>query len=313
MNLLKNIYNHKKYVKDETLFYKNIYNENLYYFKEIIQEVGQTLIPSIENTRWYDTTTKIEYEPNEKFTTIFDVENKDTITCAKKMVDNGYNPCVLNMASEYKAGGGWQDGRCAQEESLFFKSTYALSLDLKIRAKYTNIINEIKNKFNILNIQLDNWFFPVNKSPTSGFYSPHVYIFRDEDYNILPYNKCFYLSFVAVAGLRNPLILQSGKLEPNHALLLKEKMRTILRIGLGNKHDSMTLGLIGAGVFNNPPKHVAELFCEVFEEVEFKNKFRKITFAILNTKISKKQNNNYEICKEVINNYNKLHVFQQQF
>ena len=45
----------------------------------------------------------------------------------------------------------------------------------------------------------------------------------------------------------------------------KNKMRTILRIGLRHGHDSLVLGA----------------FHEVFEEPEFKDKYRLISFAIL--------------------------------
>ena len=61
----------------------------------------------------------------------------------------------------------------------------------------------------------------------------------------------------------------------------KNKMRTILRIGLRHGHDSLVLGALGCGAFCNPPSHIARLFHEVFEEPEFKNKYRLISFAIL--------------------------------
>ena len=59
------------------------------------------------------------------------------------------------------------------------------------------------------------------------------------------------------------------------------EMRTILRIGLRHGHDSLVLGALGCGAFCNPPSHIARLFHEVFEEPEFKNKYRLISFAIL--------------------------------
>ena len=76
---------------------------------------------------------------------------------------------------------------------------------------------------------------------------------------------------------------------PDHFhLMLKEeaditldKMRTIFRIGLANNHDSLVLSAMGCGAFSNPPKHIAQLFHQVIEEEEFKNRFRLIDFAIL--------------------------------
>ena len=37
----------------------------------------------------------------------------------------------------------------------------------------------------------------------------------------------------------------------------------------------------GCGAFRNPPRHIAELFHQVMEEAEFRNRFRKIVFAII--------------------------------
>ena len=50
---------------------------------------------------------------------------------------------------------------------------------------------------------------------------------------------------------------------------------------LRHGHDSLVLGALGCGAFCNPPSHIAKLFHEVFEEPEFKNKYRLISFAIL--------------------------------
>ena len=50
---------------------------------------------------------------------------------------------------------------------------------------------------------------------------------------------------------------------------------------LRHGHDSLVLGTLGCGAFCNPPSRIARLFHEVFEEPEFKNKYRLISFAIL--------------------------------
>ena len=71
----------------------------------------------------------------------------------------------------------------------------------------------------------------------------------------------------------------------------KNKIRTILRIGLANRHDSLVLGALGCGAFRNPPRHVARLFHEVFQEQEFRNKYRRIVFAILEDHNSRRRHN----------------------
>lgn len=43
----------------------------------------------------------------------------------------------------------------------------------------------------------------------------------------------------------------------------EEKIKSILKIGLVNGHDSIVLGAFGCGAFGNPPKHIAALFEKV--------------------------------------------------
>ena len=53
------------------------------------------------------------------------------------------------------------------------------------------------------------------------------------------------------------------------------------RLALANGHDSLVAGAFGCGAFRLPSETVAALFNEILSETEFRNKFRKITFAIL--------------------------------
>ena len=89
------------------------------------------------------------------------------------------------------------------------------------------------------------------------------------------------MSFVAVAAINHPDLDRDGNICEEDAALTKNKMRTMLRIGLLNGHDSIVLGAFGCGAFHNPPKHIARLFHEVIDEKEFKDKYKLIAFAIL--------------------------------
>ena len=88
-------------------------------------------------------------------------------------------------------------------------------------------------------------------------------------------------AFISVAGINHPTLTSEGMIDEAHIEMIKNKIRTILRIGLQNGHDSLVLGALGCGAFCNPPQHIALLFYEVLKEKEFINKYKHISFAIL--------------------------------
>jgi ADP-ribosyl-[dinitrogen reductase] hydrolase len=63
-----------------------------------------------------------------------------------------------------------------------------------------------------------------------------------------------------------------------------EKIRTIFRIALNHGHDAIVLGAWGCGAFKNPPQHIAKMFHQIMDEAEFRNRFKKIVFAIIDRK-----------------------------
>jgi uncharacterized protein (TIGR02452 family) len=64
------------------------------------------------------------------------VINADCLDVALNMITRGLNPLVLNMASDYQPGGGWQRGSGAQEECLFRRSSLHMALEPKKRQYY---------------------------------------------------------------------------------------------------------------------------------------------------------------------------------
>ncbi|CAM6054317.1 unnamed protein product [Sphagnum tenellum] len=183
------------------------------------------------------------------------------------------------MASASHPGGGWLKGALAQEEDIFMRSTYDLSLSESMHLDTKR-----------------NWKYPIPE--TGGIYSPNVFIFRDNSkngYAVWDYENCSYLDFVAVAAVRKPEVT-NGMMSRRETYITLEKMRTMLRIALMNNHESILLGAFGCGAFGNPPRQIANLFLRVFSEAEFKGRFKNIDFAILDTR----NEGNFEIFKRIL-------------
>ena len=72
--------------------------------------------------------------------------------------------------------------------------------------------------------------------------------------------------------------------------ITRNKIRTVFRLGLTYGNDALVLGAFGCGAFKNPPAEIAKLFHEVMEEPEFKNKYRLITFSIIEDHNSNNRN-----------------------
>ena len=51
----------------------------------------------------------------------------------------------------------------------------------------------------------------------------------------------------------------------------------------------MILGAFGCGVYNLLPSEISKLFLDILNENEFKNKFKKIVFAIYEGKPTRKK------------------------
>ena len=172
---------------------------------------------------------------------------------------------ILNMANAYHSGGGWLGGARAQEEALCYRSS--------------------------LSFTLKNRFYPI---PTDGgLYSPTVIIIRHSmasGHGLLDLDRPEQLpvvSVVSVAAVRAPCIARDHdgierytNIEDRN--LMKQKMRTVLRIAAKNGHRKLVLGALGCGAFGNPREEVVECWKETFREHEFGGgRWEEIVFAVL--------------------------------
>ena len=211
------------------------------------------------------------------------VINQDCILATRDLVEQGYNPAVLNMASLYHPGGGVLQGSSAQEEELCRRSTLAISLyQFSLPGgRYGDLADMVRVKRRAERYPMDNTY--------GGIYSPDITFFRatkDEGYALL--DEPFSAAVISVASLNyNPKhghnSLDNGNIPEADKSILKEKIRTILRIGALKKHDSLVLGALGCGAFCTPPAQMARLFHEVMDEQGFQGRFKRIVFAIINS------------------------------
>lgn len=234
-------------------------------------------LPSVEDvmnaSMMYREPFRVMLDPISPVVTEIRVENKDCVLAAKQLIDEGYKPAMLNLADLYTPGGLVEYGSGAQEENLCRRSNLILSLyqfsDARIR------------QYSDLGLMSSKDQYPMDER-FGGIYSGLVTFFRgpESDGSLLedtPYN----IPVISVAALCGPRIGADGLMFPEETDITLDKMRTILRIGMANFHDSLVLSALGCGAFANPPAHIAKLFHQVIDEDEFKNSFRLIDFAIL--------------------------------
>jgi uncharacterized protein (TIGR02452 family) len=195
------------------------------------------------------------------------VVNADTISTALDMVEQGWDPLVLNMASDTHPGGGVAKGSAAQEEDLFRCTNYSLCTNKSLYPiEYDEVI------------------------VTDG-----VSIIKDQDYNRLP--DYVELDFIAVAAIRRPPLeyedSEASYMEAEDQQMMQDKIDAIFRYGIYQNRDSLLLGALGCGAFRNPPKVVKEMFQDAIDR--YRGYFKQITFAVL----SNEHNPNYSIFKDL--------------
>jgi len=263
----------KKVYKDNIEYYNRLKDKEFYRVSKVYKE-------------------EFKVNSTNSYNTITGVENKSVASVAYSLISEECNPAILNLASNYQACGGFKDGALAQEESLCYMSTLPMSLyQFYNKAPHclkTTIAPFLSNQY-----PMDINF--------GGIYSKNVLFFRNDLDEYYSYRtKTFTSSVITVASLSNReknnytdderfYFNNDGFLNEEGLKIEKNKIRTIYRIALENGHDSLVLGAFGCGVYNLKSSEVSKLFKEILEETEFKNKFKKIIFAIYEGKGSSRK------------------------
>lgn len=269
-----------------------IVNQGYYTTEDGKRVTFPTLTRMEHETKFYKNELRVDNIPTHEEETKIIVRNADCLEEGVRLCREDYNPAILNMASRRHPGGGVMLGAGAQEESLFRRTNLFRSL-----YQFTEyFINHVWYKKYITPVSTGERY-PLDRN-FGGIYTPGALLFHEDEqrgYKLMESPE--YLSFISVAGMNRPKIKDATHIADDLIEGTKNKMRTILRIGLRHGHDSLVLGAFGCGAYRNPPSHIAKLFHEVFEEPEFKNKFRLISFAILddhNTHQAQNPEGNYK-------------------
>ena len=245
------------------------------------KSISNTILPP-------PTSTKINYDNQFNYIDIFQNSNvqffdMDAIDCCLTHVPNAL---ILNLADDNFPGGCVDAGSGAQEESLFRRSNYHMTLDIANyplkynEAMYSSKVTIIKNNENA------NWSL------------------ISQNINQLP-----KVSFVACPGLRCPHTIKNKdtheiELNPEDVQILKNKIKLIIQIAYKYNHNTIIFGAIGCGAWKNPPTHVAKIFKEVLHEYD--GVIQNYYFAIMSM-----TKNNY-----IVKNYNDqslINIFKEVF
>ena len=212
--------------------------------------------------------------------------NADCVDVAQQLIDAGYNPAILNLASAGRPGGGYDLGLGAQEESLCQSSNLSLSLYQFADPRRLKCARDSGVPHKQIGYPLDTNY--------GGIYTPGVTFFRNNKRKYFTIkDDPFRCDVITVAALsfngRNDFAramelmykAADGGFTPAGAEVMRNKIRTIFRMGVEHGRDALVLGAFGCGAYKLPADAVAALFRQVMDEPEFAGKFRLLVFAIL--------------------------------
>lgn len=243
----------------------------------------------VEGTKFYGKKIDIDFNSLPRYDTEIKVVNNDCIYEAKKLIDDGLKPAMLNMASFHTPGGGVLNGSSAQEEEIFRRTNIYKSL------------YQFHNIGDLYGVKQREERYPLDYN-FGGIYTPKVLVFKsgvDNDYQEL--EEPFYVDVITLAAVKNPR-LENGRIVSWVEKTIKNKIRQILNIAIENGNDSLVLSAFGCGAYGTPPEQMARFFADVLASENYQGVFKVIHFAIINvqsTNGAHNPNGNFEPFKEV--------------
>lgn len=207
----------------------------------------------------------------------------DTLSAARMIVSKGRNqpnPCVLNMASPLRPGGGVLMGATSQEEYLCARTSLLPSLKEsfyrlpELGGVFTKDVIVFRNHLSL--------------GDTKGEYGP---------------TERWWIDVVSAGMLRFP-DLEGGeeeekRLNAKDRKLVEAKMRAVLRIACGKGVKKIVLGAWGCGAYGNPVRDIAEAWQNILlplpdftrkgkskQPLETWSSLEEVLFAVTNRKMA---------------------------
>eukprot|EP00698_Gefionella_okellyi_P008034 TRINITY_DN1975_c0_g1_i1.p1 TRINITY_DN1975_c0_g1~~TRINITY_DN1975_c0_g1_i1.p1 ORF type:complete len:1151 (-),score=253.40 TRINITY_DN1975_c0_g1_i1:8-3460(-) len=177
---------------------------------------------------------------------------------------------VLSMASWVSPGGSYRDGTNSQEESLFRRTTYSACLDKEV----AKVLDPSGAEFPC------GVRYPYNQHEVQCIYSPEVQVLRAAEakgYTWLS-EPFVVVDVLSICALEKPFRDSNGMISEADVATTTRKIDVLFRTALMKGVDTLVLGALGCGVYNNPPKQIAALFYEAIKT--YRPYFKAIVFAI---------------------------------
>lgn len=190
------------------------------------------------------------------------VTNFSTIDTAIYYHKKGFSKiCVLNFADAIKVGGGYLNGRNAQEESLCRQTLlYPTLVQSTMHKQYRNDRNLYENDYMV--------------------YSPNVYVIRDNSNAMIEIP--FKINIISAPAVDNRNHVR------NADKIMERRIRKIVKLAAYKKNDVLVLGAFGCGVFKNNPNKISYLFKKVLISERLKDYFKLVVFPIYKNESCKK-------------------------
>lgn len=243
---------------------------------EIAAEAKKTYIPYIRNNcsaQWPSTSYLCYSEsmpaqspaPKDMLHCRFAFYERDPVDLALDWVEPNAPIAipVIMPANEKRPGGDWEAGVMSPEECLCRRSNLFATLTTPAAGNSTSTNYPIPTK--------------------AGIYSEKVVVFRNGPERYETWSEMKALPIISVCPVKRPKLDSSGKKYSfkQEKELMRDKIRTALRIAVYYGHTKLCIGTFGLGPgFRNPTEEVALMWRDaLLRDPEFVGHFEDVVFA----------------------------------